>query len=51
MKMPYDIEGYPVYFITSDANNNPFKLDPESIKDLEEGPDVMQEKLNGLKRL
>lgn len=51
VKLPSDIEGYPVYFITSEANNNPFKLDPETIRDTEETPEVLQEKLNGLKRL
>lgn len=50
-KLPSDIEGFPVYFITSNANNNPLKLDPETIKDTEEPAEVLQEKLNGLKRL
>ena len=41
MKLPYDIEGFPVYLITSDANNNPFKLVPDTIVDVEETPEVL----------
>lgn len=40
-KLPSDIEGYPVYFITSEANINPFKLDPETTKDSDETAEVL----------
>ena len=53
MKLPFDIEGFPVFLLTSDANNNPFKLDPNTIVDPpeDETAEVLQEKLDGLKRL
>jgi hypothetical protein len=41
MKLPYDIEGFPVYFITSEANINPFKMDQKSTVIIEETPEVL----------
>lgn len=51
IKVPYDIEGFPVYLISSDANNNPFKIDSSTLKGVLDSDEVIQEKLNGLKRL